>query len=35
MKERKRKENLEKLFERTNEDNELEKTLIGELKKLD
>ena len=33
--EKKRKENLEKLFMRTKEDNELEKTLIAELKKMD
>ena len=33
--EKERKENLAKLFTRTKEDNELEKTLLLELKKLD
>jgi DNA methyltransferase 1-associated protein 1 len=34
-KEKTRKENLEKLFMRTKEDNEDERTLIADLKKLD
>jgi len=34
-KERTRKENLEKLFMRTKDDNEMEKQLIADMKKLD